>query len=94
MRSIDPPEGPVPLADCTAIQGRGPFAEADEIALLKAHRIDTLVSKNSGGPATYAKISAARSLGLPVVMIARPPAPAGEIVESVEDTVAWAKARL
>ncbi len=92
VRSIEP--APCPLADCTMIQGRGPFTESDEIALLKEHRIDTLVSKNSGGAATYAKIAAARSLGLPVVMIARPAAPPGDAVESVDQAVSWVKERL
>lgn len=94
VRSIEPLEAACPLADCTVIQGRGPFTEAAEIALLKEHRIDLLVSKNSGGAATYAKIAAARSLGLAVVMIARPQAPPGETVESVEEAVAWVAERL
>ncbi|MDX1574933.1 MAG: cobalt-precorrin-6A reductase [Kiloniellales bacterium] len=92
VRSIEP--APCPLANCEVTQGRGPFIEADEIALLKERRIDLLVSKNSGGPATYAKIAAARGLGLPVVMIARPPAPPGDTAESVEEVVAWVTARL
>lgn len=92
VRSIEPLEAP--LANCTVIQGRGPFSEADEVSLLTEHRIDLLVSKNSGGAATYAKIAAARSLGLPVVMIARPLAPEGDTVESVEAVVGWVLARL
>ncbi len=91
-RSIEPPL--CPLANCTTIQARGPFSEADEIALLEEHSIDLLVSKNSGGAATYAKIAAARSLGLPVVMIARPPTPPGDTLQSVEAAVAWVTARL
>jgi len=94
VRSIEPPEGPCPLAHCEAIQGRGPFSEAAEIALLKDRRIDLLVSKNSGGDATYAKLAAARALGLPVVMIARPQAPAGDTVESVDEAAAWLAERL
>jgi precorrin-6A/cobalt-precorrin-6A reductase len=91
-RSIEPPL--CPLANCTTIQARGPFSEADEIALLEEHSIDLLVSKNSGGAATYAKIAAARSLGLPVVMIARPPVPPGDTVDSVDEAVAWVGAGL
>ncbi len=48
-----------------------------------------MVSKNSGGNATYAKIEAARTLALPVVMIARPNKPAGHILTDVEQAVAW-----
>ncbi len=94
VRSIEPLEAPCPLANCAVIQGRGPFTEAAETALLKEHRIDLLVSKNSGGEATYAKIAAARRLGLPVVMIARPPAPPGETVATVDESVAWVAERL
>ena len=97
VRSIEPLKVPCPLANCEVIQGRGPFTEPDETALLEKHRIDRLVSKNSGGEATYAKIAASRTLGLPVVMIARPQAPAGETVETVatvDEAVAWVAARL
>ena len=45
--------------------------------------------KNAGGAATYAKIEAARALGLPVIMIARPHKPAGHIVDSPEKALAW-----
>ena len=93
VRSIEPLEVPRPLANCAVIQGRGPFTETAELVLLEEHRIDLLVSKNSGGEATSAKIAAARRLGLPVVMIARPPAPAGETVETVDEAVAWVAAR-
>ncbi len=93
VRSIEALEVPRPLANCAVIQGRGPFSETAELALLEEHRIDLLVSKNSGGEATSAKIAAARRLGLPVVMIARPPAPAGETVETVDEAVAWVAAR-
>jgi precorrin-6A/cobalt-precorrin-6A reductase len=94
VRVIDPPDAEPPLKDYTLIEGRGPFRDADERALLIAHRIDTVVAKNSGGEATYAKIAAARALGLPVVMIRRPPPPAGESVASVEEAMAWLRPRL
>jgi precorrin-6A/cobalt-precorrin-6A reductase len=92
VRTIEPLDRPCPLRQAEVIQGRGPFAEAAEAALLTDHRIDLLVSKNSGGEATYAKIAAARRLGLPVVMVARPHAPAGDTdatVATVEEAVAW-----
>lgn len=73
----------------TLVQARGPFDLAAETALLRERRIDLVVSKNSGGEATYAKIAAARALELPVVMIARPDKPAGHIVTTPEDAVAW-----
>ncbi len=90
VRRIDPPDGPPPLFHGDWIVGRGPFAAADEEALLRANRIDVLVARNSGGAAMRGKLDAARTLGLPVVMIARPPAPASmETVGSVAAALAW-----
>jgi precorrin-6A/cobalt-precorrin-6A reductase len=71
------------------IQARGPFDLSVERALLTDERIDVIVSKNAGGAATYAKIEAARDLGLPVIMIARPHKPAGHVVRSAEDAIDW-----
>ena len=69
VRMIDPPPGPLPLADYTVALGRGPFDETTETALLRREKIDAVVSRNSGGTATIAKIRAARNLGTPVVMV-------------------------
>jgi precorrin-6A/cobalt-precorrin-6A reductase len=74
VRRIEPPEQALPLAQYALVLGRGPFATEAEIALLRRHRIDVVVTKASGGPLTRAKLDAARALGLPVVMIARPAA--------------------
>lgn len=93
VRLIDPPAEPLPLARHRVVLGRGPFAAEEEAALLEAHGITALVSKNSGGSATYGKIEAARRLGLPVVMIERPRPPGGETVYSVDQAAAWAEAR-
>ncbi len=89
VRLIEPPEEPVPLTQHQILLARGPFAEDDEIALLNEHRIEAVVTKNSGGPLTYAKIAAARHRGLPVVMIGRPAPPAGELVDDVTAAHAW-----
>jgi precorrin-6A/cobalt-precorrin-6A reductase len=94
VRLIDPPENPLPLARYEVILDRGPFDEAAETALMEQHGIQALVSKNSGGGLTQAKIAAARRLGLPVVMIQRPDPPPGEIVESVEAALAWIEQRV
>jgi precorrin-6A/cobalt-precorrin-6A reductase len=88
IRSIDPPDGPLPAAH-ELLLARGPFGLADEIDLLRAHRIDMVVSKNSGGPATYAKLEAARALGLPVVMVERPARPLADEAGSLEEVWAW-----
>lgn len=75
VRSIEPVDPRDLPAHAETLLAQGPFAEADEAALLAAHRIDTVVAKMSGGAASYGKIAAARALGLPVVMIARPAEP-------------------
>lgn len=86
LRVIEPPETSDLPPKCEVISARGPFACADEIALMREKRIDVVVSKNSGGALTYAKIEAARALGLPVVMI-RPPSRAGVAVAHSIDAV-------
>ncbi len=87
VRSIDPPETMPPNAMLLA--ARGPFAAADEQALLAAHRIEVIVSKNAGGAATSGKLEAARALGLPVVMVARPPLPEEPVVPDAAAALAW-----
>lgn len=72
VRMVDEPAEDLPLASCTVIVGRPSRSAAAEQALMSANRIDHLVCRNSGGEASYAKIVAARALGLPVVMIGRP----------------------
>ncbi|MEV5430382.1 cobalt-precorrin-6A reductase [Streptomyces sp. NPDC052701] len=76
VRSVEPPEPPMPPHTRTVL-ARGPFTVADEHALLREHAVDVLVTKDSGGEATAAKLTAARDLGLPVVVVRRPPLPAG-----------------
>lgn len=76
VRSIDPVGADHGLADALFVTARGPFSVADECRLMRDHEIEVLVTKNSGGPASFAKIAATRRLGLPVVLV-RPPAGAG-----------------
>jgi precorrin-6A/cobalt-precorrin-6A reductase len=88
VRAIEPPD-PMPLYHATVILDRGPFDVDAERRLLLDHEIDLVVSKNSGGTATAAKLAAARELGVPVVMVERP-APAGlPTVATVADARAW-----
>ncbi|MFD9655966.1 cobalt-precorrin-6A reductase [Streptomyces mirabilis] len=74
VRTVEPPEPPMPQ-DMEVLLTRGPFTPDDERALLRAHRVDVLVTKDSGGEATAAKLTAARDLALPVVVVRRPPLP-------------------
>ncbi len=94
IRLIEPPAAPLPLAHCEIRLARGPFRVKNEINLLREHRIEALVSKNSGGEATYGKIEAARALGLPVVMVERPAAPTGETVGTIDACMAWLETRM
>ena len=94
MRMIDPPVPDTPMPPGTLILERGPFTLEEERRLLQTYAIEAVVSKNSGGDATYAKIMAARELALPIVMIQRPPLPAGEQVADVEHAVAWLQRHL
>lgn len=88
VRSVDPVEPPLAVADVRYILARGPFAEEDERALLTENRIDALVSKDSGGAASYGKIAAARALGIEVIVIRRPERPQVPSVPTVGELVA------
>jgi precorrin-6A/cobalt-precorrin-6A reductase len=89
VRTVDPPEGPVPPR-MTLILGRGPYTVEGESALLRDHQIGLLVTKNSGGSMTAAKLEAARDLGVQVVMVRRPPLPPGSrVVTTVPEALNW-----
>jgi precorrin-6A/cobalt-precorrin-6A reductase len=74
------------------VLSRGPYHYEDELALLRDHRIDALVTKNSGGQMTRPKLDAAAALGIAVVMVDRPPSPGGvTTVSTVDDAAAWVR---
>ncbi|MEX0695181.1 MAG: cobalt-precorrin-6A reductase [Rhodospirillales bacterium] len=87
VRLIEAPSKPLPLADAEVVIGRPPYRKDEEIALLRLLGIDLMVSKNAGGDGTYAKLEAARTLGIEVIMIDRPAAPAGNTLGSVAETL-------
>ena len=88
-RCVDPPEPPLPR-EVEVLLDRGPFIEAGEVKLLRRHRIEVVVTKDSGGEAAVAKLHAARELGLPVIVVRRPPAPPGvPIVDTVDAAMRW-----
>jgi precorrin-6A/cobalt-precorrin-6A reductase len=89
VRSVELPRPPMPPRT-EVLLARGPFTVADETALLCDHRIDVLVTKDSGGGATAAKLTAARELCLPVVVVQRPPLPqAVTTVPDVAGVLTW-----
>jgi precorrin-6A/cobalt-precorrin-6A reductase len=93
VRAIDRPAEIDAFPKCKLILARGPFSLADELALMQRERVDALVTKNSGGRATYAKIEAARMLGIEVVMVRRPPAPEAETLHDLDAVVGWIASR-
>lgn len=88
LRSIECPD-PQPLAPAEVLLDRGPFSVEGETKLMRSRRVDLLVTKNSGGSATAAKLVAARLLEIPVFMVARPPSPPGPEAATVEAALAW-----
>lgn len=89
VRSVDRPDPWPAFAQAEAIQARGPFSLADESRLLAEHGIDTIVCKNSGGDAAIAKLTAARQMGLKVVMRRRPPRPPTATVSNLAEVLIW-----
>jgi precorrin-6A/cobalt-precorrin-6A reductase len=89
VRTVDPPDGPVP-PHMTLILDRGPYTVERESALMRDHAVSLLVTKNSGGPMTSAKLQAARDLAVQVLMVQRPPLPpAIPAVPTVPDALRW-----
>jgi precorrin-6A/cobalt-precorrin-6A reductase len=87
------PEVPLPRGH-ELLLDRGPYTVDAELALIDAHRLDVVVTKDSGGPLTEAKLVAARQRGLPVVVVRRPRRPAAHAVADVPSALAWVASRL
>jgi precorrin-6A/cobalt-precorrin-6A reductase len=88
LRFVDPPDAPLPFA-ADVIVSRGPFTLEGELEMMRKRSITRIVARNSGGDGARAKIDAARVLGLPVIMIARPQLPERLRVESVAEIMQW-----
>lgn len=94
IRSVDAPPAELLPPHAHLITARGPFTLEDDRRLLREARIEMIVTKNSGGTATQSKLAAARELGLPVIMVARPPWPDvsgldAARVSNAEGALAW-----
>ncbi|WP_245504095.1 cobalt-precorrin-6A reductase [Lichenihabitans psoromatis] len=93
IRTIDPPAPADVPPDNRVILARGPFPVDQEINLLRAERIDVLVTKNSGGAASFDKLLAARALALPVILIAPPSRESGLVLHDLAAVLAWIEAQ-
>ncbi|BCZ24131.1 cobalt-precorrin-6A reductase [Mycobacterium senriense] len=90
IRAVTDPDASALPRHHRVLLSRGPYGYDDEFALLRDHRIDALVTKNSGGDMTRAKLDAAAALDVPVVMVARPPLPARVLtVGTVAEAAEW-----
>ena len=94
VRLMAPPKEALLLEQCETVIGRPPYKLKDERRLLADHNIAVTVTKNSGGAATEAKLTAARKARIPVIMVERPPPPGGKTVADVALALAWVAARI
>jgi precorrin-6A/cobalt-precorrin-6A reductase len=95
IRAVTPPDPQDLPPHHHVLLSRGPYSYAGELELLREHRIDALVTKNSGGAMTRPKLDAASALGIPVVMVDRPPLPSGvSTVGTVDDAAGWVRATI
>jgi precorrin-6A/cobalt-precorrin-6A reductase len=90
VRLVDPPTTPIPQR-WTVMTSRGPYGYAAEYQILSEYAIDALISKDSGGTHTVAKLDAASDLGIPVVIVARPERPPATVVSTVVEAAAWCR---
>jgi precorrin-6A/cobalt-precorrin-6A reductase len=91
VRCVDPPDPPLPPRH-ELLLDRGPYTLEGELALIDRHAIDLVITKDSGGRHTEAKLDAARARGLPVIVVRRPVRPVAPTVSTVGDAVDWARA--
>lgn len=89
LRLVDPPKTPPPFAEYHVVVDRGPFTPDGDRALMQDHGIDLVVSKNAGGSGASAKLDAARTLNIPVLMIDRPALPDRREVATPAEVLDW-----
>lgn len=89
IRCVDAPDPEALPRDRTVLLDRGPFTLEGERELIDRHALDVLITKDSGGEMTQAKLAAAGERGLPVIVVARPSRPAAQAVQTVQEALAW-----
>jgi precorrin-6A/cobalt-precorrin-6A reductase len=92
IRCVEQPDPPLPPRHLLLLD-RGPYTLDGELALIDEHRIDLVVTKDSGGSLTEAKLEAARRRQLPVIVVRRPPRTDGASVSTVREAFLWARVR-
>lgn len=93
VRQLTRHDDPFPMRHGRYLHGDAPFSVPDEVAMMRRVRIDTVLTCNAGGTGGWPKVAAARRLGLPVVMVARPRITSGPVVRSVAAAIQWLEAR-
>jgi precorrin-6A/cobalt-precorrin-6A reductase len=88
IRCVDPPDDPLPR-HCEVVLDRGPYTLEGELALIDDHGIDVVVTKDSGGDHTRAKLDAARAREVPVIVLRRPTRPKSDTVPGARQVLAW-----
>jgi precorrin-6A/cobalt-precorrin-6A reductase len=87
VRLLEAPDAPLPR-HATLMLGHPPYTLADEIALMQREEVSHLVTKNSGGAQTQAKLEAAQQSGAAIIMVDRPAYPAATETGTLDDTIA------
>lgn len=89
LRLVDPPDAALPMPNVTVLLARGPFTTQGDIQVMQKHAISHIVAKNAGGTGARAKLDAARTLGLSVIMANRPNVPGDTIANDVAQVLTW-----
>jgi precorrin-6A/cobalt-precorrin-6A reductase len=91
IRCVERPEPPLPPRH-EPLLARGPYTLTGELELIDRHRIDVLITKDSGGAMTEPKLEAARVRDMPVIVVERPQRPDVETVTTVQEALSWTRA--
>ncbi len=94
IRVIEEPASPPAIESYTLIKDRPPYSLGNERALMEEHKIDALLTKQSGGKGTVAKIAVAIERGIPIIVLRRPLMEPGECVGDVEEALTWLESRI